>query len=173
MGHGRQRGTAAARGAPRHPGRPRQPEIHQLGARPGQHHVARLEIAVHHAGPVGPIQRVGDLNPQPQYLGHGQGAPFQARRQRLPFHQLHDQVVGGALLADVVQRADVRVVEAGNRASLALEAGADFGRFGEMLGKHLHRDLAAEPRVLRPVDFSHAAGPEGTDDLVGTEPGAG
>ena len=39
--------------------------------------------------------------------------------------------------------------------------------------KHLDGDLAAEPRVPRPIDLSHPARADGREDFVGTEPGAG
>ena len=37
------------------------------------------------------------------------------------------------------------------------------------LGQHLHRHLAPEPRVRRPIDFAHAARAQRSSDLVGTE----
>ena len=54
-------------------------------------------------------------------------------RQRLAFEQLHDEVLGVALVADVVERADVRVRELRDRLRLALEALADLGRLREVL----------------------------------------
>ena len=43
----------------------------------------------------------------------------------------------------------------------------------ERSGEHLDRHIAIETRVLRLVDFAHAAGTEGGDDLVGTDAVAG
>jgi hypothetical protein len=82
--------------------------------------------------------------------------------QRRTFDQLHDEIVG----ADVVQRADVRVVERRDRPRLALEAVA------EMLGGHLDRHVASETRVARAVHLTHSAGANRADDLVRTESGA-
>ena len=43
----------------------------------------------------------------------------------------------------------------------------------QVLGQHLDRHVAAEPRVLGAVDLAHAARAERGDDFVGTEAGAG
>jgi len=48
---------------------------------------------------------------------------------------------------DVEERADVRVVEGGDRPRLALEAGAEDLVAGKTLGQDLDRDLAPEARV--------------------------
>ena len=95
------------------------------------------------------------------------------RRQRLALDQLEHEVIGVVLATDVVQRADVRVVEARDRFRLALEAGAECGIGGEGLGQHLDRDLAAEPGIAGAPHFTHAAGPKGSDDFVGAEAGSG
>jgi hypothetical protein len=94
-------------------------------------------------------------------------------RERLALDQLHHQIVGLTLAADVVERADVRVVEARDRARLALEAGADLGVVDEVRRKHLDRDFAAEPRIARAIDLAHAAGAERGEDFVGTEASRG
>ncbi len=45
----------------------------------------------------------------------------------------------------------------GDSARLPFEAGERIGIGGELLGQDLYRDLAAEPRVPRPLDLSHPA----------------
>jgi hypothetical protein len=59
----------------------------------------------------------------------------------------------------VVERADVRMRELRDRLRLPLEALARLGRYGEMRRQDLDRDLAAQPRVPRPVHFPHPASP--------------
>ena len=61
----------------------------------------------------------------------------EALGERLALEQLHHQVVGVALAADVVERADVRVVERRDRAGLALEARAHLGRAARCGGSTL------------------------------------
>ncbi len=68
---------------------------------------------------------------------------------------------------------NVRVVQRSERLGLALEATQPLVVVGELLGQHLDRHLALEPRVTRAVDLSHRPGPEGTEDLVEGEGLAG
>ena len=87
----------------------------------------------------------------------------------LTFDRRHDQEVDPVLAADVVQRANVRVVQAGDGLRLALEPLLEIGVRGDMLGEHLDGDGAVESRVPRLVDFSHTASPDGGDDLIRPE----
>ena len=72
-----------------------------------------------------------------------------------------------------MDRDDVGVVERRRRARLLLEALQAVRVLRERRRQHLDRDLAPEPRVLRPVDLSHPAGAERREDLVGAELCAG
>ena len=73
------------------------------------------------------------------------------------------------LLADVVQGADVRVVQAGDGLGFPLEALAEIGIVGDMRQEHLDGDGAIQPGVGSFVDFSHAPSAEGGLDFLGTE----
>ena len=64
-------------------------------------------------------------------------------------------------MADVVERADVRMIERRDRARLALEALAQLRVGRERRRQDLDRDRAVEPRVAGAVDFAHAAGANG------------
>ena len=69
--------------------------------------------------------------------------------------ELHHQVIA----ADVVQRADVRVVEAGNRSCLTLDGCAGHA-------KPFDGDDPVEPGVTGLPDVSHTAGADGADEHV-------
>jgi hypothetical protein len=72
---------------------------------------------------------------------------------------------------DIVKRANVRVIQGGDRARLAVEALTEL-RVGRERGRqHFDRDDAIEARVARLVDFPHAARTKGGLDLVGAQPG--
>src|SRR5262249_8271276 len=105
------------------------------------------------------LEGVGDLRRVAERLVDGERSLREARSERLPLDQLHDEVRGPLLLPDVVERADVRMVEAGDGPRLALEPRSDLGVRREVRGKHLHRDDAIEARVARAVDLAHTAGP--------------
>ena len=69
----------------------------------------------------------------------------------------------------IVQRADVRVVERGNRAGFTLEASPPIGIADIPLGDDFDGDRAIEPGVPRLVHLAHAAGPKGLEQLIGAE----
>ena len=150
-----------------------QTEVEQLQAVLGQHHVARLQVAMHHALPVRALQSVRHLDAVSQHLLEGQRPALHALRQRLAFQVFQHQVVDATLMADVVERADVGVLEGGDGARLALEALAELAARGEMLRQDLDGDLAVEPRVARAIHLAHAAGADGGKDLVRAEGGPG
>ena len=112
---------------------------------------------------LGNLARDGEDVGQASTLGVGRGRGGDDLSQRRARDELHDEVVG----PDVVERADVRVVERGNRARFALESLAEFGR------RNLDRDVAAETGVASPIDLAHSACPDGPVYLGRSEPFAG
>ena len=153
--------------------RAREAEIEQLRARARQHHVARLQIAVDDAVAVRAIERVGDLGRVADDLVGRQRPARQPRGQRLALEVLHDQEGDAVLLADVVEHADVRVVQRPDDAGFAVEALAELRVGGELRRQDLDRDLAIEAGVDGAVDLPHASGGDGGNYFVGTQPGAG
>jgi hypothetical protein len=76
------------------------------------------------------VQRRGDLNGEFQHLGQRERAPLQALGQRLPLQELHHQVIDLVLAADVVQRADVGVVQGRDGFGFPLQALPRLGSAG-------------------------------------------
>ncbi len=100
----------------------REPEVEELHARRREHDVARFDIPVHDAMPVGERDCVGERGRVPQRVGHRQRALQQPIGQRFALEILHDEELHVFLEPHVVERADVRMVQRGDRAHLALEA---------------------------------------------------
>ena len=82
----------------------------------------------------------------------------------------HDQVVRAIDGADVVDAADVGMVERRDRAGLALEACPQIGIAANVTRQDLDRDRTVQPRVAGFVDLAHPAGAERADDFIRTEP---
>ena len=82
---------------------------------------------------------------------------------RCPVHQFHDQIVR----SDVIELADIGVVERGDCAGFVLEP------FAERLLRDLDGDGATEARIASLVHFAHPADTEQCHDLVGTKTFAG
>ena len=146
-----------------------QAEVEELHARPRQHHVAGLQVAVNDPLAVRRVQGTGDLDAAAQRLVERQGTSSETILERFTLEQLHHQEVVLALATDVEERADVRVREPGDRPRLLLESLAGFGRRGPMQGQDLDRDGPIEAGVARLVDLAHSARPERREDLVRPE----
>ena len=121
--------------------------------------------------PVRAVQRVGHLDRIAEDLFHRQRAARQTRRERLALEILHHEIRDAVLLADVVEDADVRVVQRRNCARLAVEPEAQRFVVAVFNRERLDGDGAIEPRVDGLVDLAHAARPDGGHDLVRTESG--
>ena len=73
------------------------------------------------------VQRVRDLDGDLQGLIEWQRTLRQPVLKTLAFQVLHDQEVGAFVRVELMERADVRVVQRGNGLGLALEAFAAVG----------------------------------------------
>jgi hypothetical protein len=115
------------------------------------------------------------------YLVDRKRASHETIRKRMSFEMLHDEEanrfaacgVGINGLADVVERADVGVIERGYRAGLAFEAGPPIAVDLKPFGEDFDGDSAIEPCVPCFVHLAHAAGTNQPDDLVGSEANTG
>ncbi len=132
------------------------------------------------------IERIGHLDREPKRLGNRQRTAAQTLGERPPVDVLHDEKrdagnrfrrvvrIGGRRRGpDVVERADVGVIEARNDARLALEPLRELGVAGKRGRQDFDRDRALEPCVAGLVDFSHPTRAKRADDLVRTELGPG
>ena len=90
--------------------------------------------------------------------------------QRLALEQLHHEERRALVLADVVQRADVGVVQAGDGPRFAREARAALSVGAQFCGEDLDGDRAVEAGVAGLVDLAHSARADAVD-LVRTEAG--
>ena len=72
-------------------------------------------------------------------------------------------------MADVVERADMRMVQARNGLRFALETFAQLRIVGKMSGKNLDCDDAVEAGIARAVHLAHTARTERSDDFVGPQ----
>ena len=76
--------------------------------------------------------------------------------QSLAIQELHGDERLTILLADVVNRADIGVIESRCSLRLTLKTGESLGVFGYLVGQEFERDKAMEPGVLGFVHHPHA-----------------
>ena len=151
-----------------------QPEIQHLHAAVARHHdVLRLQIAVDDP------QRVRRRDP----LGRLRGDIEQpAQRQRpavddgpegFALHQLRDDVGLPVVLADIVDRDDVGMIERGERPGFLLEPLPAHGIARDVRRQDLDGDGPVQPLIARPPDFAHAAFAELIENFVAAQFAAG
>ena len=82
---------------------------------------------------------------------------------------LHDEKRDALLLADVIERADVGMIELRDDARFPMEALAELRVGGELVGLDFDRDNPIQPRIARAIDLAHAAGGVKTLDPIRAE----
>jgi hypothetical protein len=145
-----------------------QPEV----AVGGQHEVAGLDVPVNHAARVRVVQRLRALEHQRQHVVDRQQvvrARVGGERARA-VDELGDDVVVAALLARVVDRHDVRVLQHPDHVRLRQEHLArDLGARRIVVCRYavrLDRDVAPVERVVRQVDRAGRPAPDLADHVV-------
>jgi hypothetical protein len=100
---------------------------------------------------------IGNRDSVAKHLIHGQPTRSQEIGKRVAFEVFHDNVVNAVLGSDVVQSADVGMVQVRDGAGFAFEAssGLDVGR--DLWKQNLDGHPATESYILCSVHFTHAA----------------
>ena len=99
-------------------------------------------------------------------LVHVHGPSRNAVLQRHTVQELHHDIRLTVFLADVINRADVRVIERGSRLRFSAEPFECLRVVDHIFGKELEGDEAMEPRVLGFVNHTHSTAAELLDDAV-------
>ena len=118
------------------------------------------------AGLVRDVERRGDLQGNVDGLADGQRAPADQVGERPAVEELHRDERPALVLADLVNRADVRVIQRGSGSRLAREAIERSARERQDIGQELERDVAAKLRVGGAIDHAHPAASELFEDLI-------
>ncbi len=119
--------------------------------------------------PVRLVEGIGDLDGVVERLGEREPAPFQPLLERLALDVLDDQVVNVVLHADVVERADVRMVQARDDARFTLEPLPAVRIVRQMFRQCLDRDRAVQARIDSAIHLAHAACADERLQIVGAE----
>jgi len=70
---------------------------------------------------------------------------------------LHDKERRAGLVADIVERTDVRMIQCGDRACFAIESFAQGRITRDSRWQYLDGDGTIESRIARPIHLAHAA----------------
>jgi len=144
-----------------------QAEVQHLDLAPlGQEDVRRLDVAVEDAVAVSPVEGVRHLNADVDDLVNLQRTAGKAVPERLPLHQLHHDEGASVVFSDVVDGADVPVIERGGGPGLHPEPVERLLIARELFGHELDGNRPPQPDVLGSVDDAHSASAQLADDSV-------
>jgi len=117
------------------------------------------------------VERTGNLDRDRDRVGERKPGSLvcQPSRERFADDQLHDEKPGARILADIVERAHVPVIQMRTRFRFTFESFAESCIGGEVRRQDLDSDSAVEARVLRAIHLTHAAGAERRFNFVRTE----
>ena len=139
----------------------------------GQHDVARLQVPMEDAVPVGVLERVGDRRAELEHGVERQRARREPRLERAAGHVLHDQEVVAVLGIEVEHGGDARVGEPGQHPRLAAEALARRRVVERAAQEHLDGDDPVEVGVVRLPHLAHPALADALDEPIPAQQGPG
>jgi hypothetical protein len=126
-----------------------------------QDNVGRLQIAVDDAFLMRRVERLGDLARNRESLGHRHWPALEAIGKRGSFDELEDQSRDAIALFQPIDGPDVRVIERGEQARFAREAGAALGVGREVGRQDLDGDVTTQLAVARAIDLAMPPDPSG------------
>ena len=109
------------------------------------------------AGRVSHLECIGSLYPKVQELVERNGFPLDAILQRRALQAFHNDEKPVLVFADIVDGADVGVIQRRRRARFPLKSFARLRILSQLLGKELQRHAPAEALVFRLVYNAHSA----------------
>src|SRR6266436_7079926 len=116
-----------------------------------------FNVAVNDSFGVGGIERVGDFDAERKQSFQFHGTLGDAVLQRRAFQKLHGDEGLPVLLTEVMDRADVGMIQCGRGLRLTLESGEDMRVLGYIFRQELECDETVETGILSLVNDSHPA----------------
>src|SRR5437868_13368541 len=110
----------------------------------GNENVGRLNVAMNDAFGVGGVERIGDLNGQIQQSLRLQRTSADDLLQALPFQILHHNEQPSLVLANLMDGADVGMIQRRSGASLAAETLQSWRIIGDLVGQKFESNEAAQ-----------------------------
>jgi hypothetical protein len=135
----------------------------------GCHSLLRHDVAMDQPMTMGFVQRIGDVHRYPDRLLEPQHTTAQSACQCLTLEALHHEEMDTVLIAGVVERTDVGVIQTRCSPGFAFESLPQFRVRRQMIGQNLDGDAAIEPGVAGAVHLAHPTSAERLNDLIGPQ----
>src|SRR5215472_19272788 len=132
----------------------------------GHEDVYGLDVSVDYASLIGGIERVGYLNSKRENLLDLHRLTTDSMLQRGAIEKLHHEEALIVMPADLMNRADIGMVQRGRRTGFAVKTFQRLLISCEVFRQKLQCDETAELGVLGFVDHTHTAAPEPLDNLI-------
>ena len=132
----------------------------------GHEEVRRLDVAMNNSLGMRRVHGIGNLYRQRKQQLDFERPPGDLVLQRRAFQIFHGDEGFSILLADVVNGADVRMVQGGSSLRFALETAQRQRIASHFIGKKFESDEAVQPGILGLIDHPHAAAAKLLDDAV-------
>src|SRR5207244_838075 len=135
--------------------------------------VGRLDVPMHDPLCMRGVQRVCNLDAPLQEFSGIERAAANPMPERMALQELHHDVRLAFVLANIVNGANVRMIQGGGGAGLTAEPFERLRLVGELIGQKLKRYVAAKSCVFTSVDHPHAAASKLVMDPVMSDSPAG
>ena len=132
----------------------------------GNKNIGRLDVAMHDAPAVSSVKSVRYLHPQVEQFVNVQWLSANPVLQRLTFEHLHGDEGSSILLANIVDGANVRMVQGRSGLGFASKPFEGLSILSEVSGKKLQSDKASETGVFRLVHHTHSAAAQFLQDVI-------
>ena len=119
--------------------------------------IGRLNIAMDNAGGMRGIEGVRDIDAKREKQRNFQRTARDSVLERSPIQKFHRDKGVALLLADVMNGADVGVIQRGSRLCFPLEASERLRIASDIVGQKLECDKAVKTSVLSLINHAHSA----------------
>ena len=142
-------------------------EVENFGvAAVGDENVGGLYVAMNDVFLMGGIERVGNFNAERDEHFEGDRTLGDVLLQCGALEEFHGDEGLAVCFANVVDGADVGMIECGGGLGFALEAGEGTGVVADIFGKKFQRYVPMKAIVFGFVDDAHAAGAEAFENAI-------
>src|SRR5664279_4096144 len=136
-------------------------EVEDLcGAAIHKENIGRFDVSMNDAFVVGCFQSIGNLDSEIEKLRNRDRLSRNTALQSLAFEKFHSDKGAAFEFADVIDGADIGVIQSGCRTSFAAKALDCLRVLRNIVGQKFQGNVAAEASVFGFVDDTHAAAAE-------------